>query len=515
MTTIAPVAGHGVEFLRMLNAKDDVGLLALLADDAQIVDELTRHWVRGRSAIGTALRTAFSRVSDVHSEALDLHVDAGRTSRSRRSSSTRRTTSTASRRAWSRRPRSCGAGPRPAGGSPWSTRSPGPPSGSATSARSRLSVELTGDQVRRRTRSTTRSGSTRRTPATPGAWRRRPAEADRPADSPGGPRRRRRSGASFGHDDDTLVRPPPAQLHLPGHPDRADLRAHGRAGPGGRGRRVRARDRDGPPLPDPGDRRARRADARGLVRPRGARARDEPGPPRDARERRDLPQPGAARQAGDDPRRAVRRAGGARASAPPGTRPSTWASDSTSRRSASGWTGSRRRSRSRGRCSPRTARRSTAATTGSRRPATSRGRSSRAARGSSSAGSGSSGPCAWPRSYADLTHWFAARARGPAAQDRGPRGLLRGDRARPGDDRADDARPRDGRGDRGRGAGDARRPSPEEGRVHLFAGTPEQCADAMRPYLDAGFTGFTFRNTVLRTPDQIAVAGELLRLIGG
>ena len=75
MTTIAPVAGHGVEFLRMLNAKDDVGLLALLADDAQIVDELTRHWVRGRSAIGTALRAAFSRVSDVHSEAIDLHVE--------------------------------------------------------------------------------------------------------------------------------------------------------------------------------------------------------------------------------------------------------------------------------------------------------------------------------------------------------------------------------------------------------------------------------------------------------
>jgi F420-dependent oxidoreductase-like protein len=56
---------------------------------------------------------------------------------------------------------------------------------------------------------------------------------------------------------------------------------------------------------------------------------------------------------------------------------------------------------------------------------------------------------------------------------------------------------------------------PPEGRTHLVAGTPEQCADTLRPYLEAGFTGFTFRNTVLRTPEQIAVAGELLRLIGG
>jgi alkanesulfonate monooxygenase SsuD/methylene tetrahydromethanopterin reductase-like flavin-dependent oxidoreductase (luciferase family) len=56
---------------------------------------------------------------------------------------------------------------------------------------------------------------------------------------------------------------------------------------------------------------------------------------------------------------------------------------------------------------------------------------------------------------------------------------------------------------------------PPERRGHETAGTPEQAADALRPYLDAGFTGFTFRNIVLRTPDQVAVAGELLRLIGG
>jgi hypothetical protein len=40
-------------------------------------------------------------------------------------------------------------------------------------------------------------------------------------------------------------------------------------------------------------------------------------------------------------------------------------------------------------------------------------------------------------------------------------------------------------------------------------------ADALRPYLDAGFTGFTFNNNVYATPERIAVLGELLRLVGG
>ena len=37
----------------------------------------------------------------------------------------------------------------------------------------------------------------------------------------------------------------------------------------------------------------------------------------------------------------------------------------------------------------------------------------------------------------------------------------------------------------------------------------------LRPYLDAGFTGFTFNNPIYRTPEAIARVGELLRLIGG
>ena len=45
------------------------------------------------------------------------------------------------------------------------------------------------------------------------------------------------------------------------------------------------------------------------------------------------------------------------------------------------------------------------------------------------------------------------------------------------------------------------------------ATTPDQGAEALRPYLDAGFTGFTFMNTVLRTPEAIGLAGEVLQLI--
>ena len=54
---------------------------------------------------------------------------------------------------------------------------------------------------------------------------------------------------------------------------------------------------------------------------------------------------------------------------------------------------------------------------------------------------------------------------------------------------------------------------PPERRAHVTVGTPEQTADALRPYLDAGFTGFTFNNSVFRTPEQIGAIGELLRLL--
>ena len=73
MISIAPVAGHGAEYLRMLDAKDEPGILALMADDAQIVDEITRRWYRGKHQIGLALREIFSRLADIQSRAEDMH----------------------------------------------------------------------------------------------------------------------------------------------------------------------------------------------------------------------------------------------------------------------------------------------------------------------------------------------------------------------------------------------------------------------------------------------------------
>jgi F420-dependent oxidoreductase-like protein len=56
---------------------------------------------------------------------------------------------------------------------------------------------------------------------------------------------------------------------------------------------------------------------------------------------------------------------------------------------------------------------------------------------------------------------------------------------------------------------------PPERRPHIRGGTPDQAAEALQPYLDAGFTGFTFNNSTYRTTDQIGAIGELLRLVGG
>jgi alkanesulfonate monooxygenase SsuD/methylene tetrahydromethanopterin reductase-like flavin-dependent oxidoreductase (luciferase family) len=61
----------------------------------------------------------------------------------------------------------------------------------------------------------------------------------------------------------------------------------------------------------------------------------------------------------------------------------------------------------------------------------------------------------------------------------------------------------------------ARENMPPERRPFINIGTPEQAADALRPYIEAGFRGFTFNNSVYRTPEQIGRVGELLRLVAG
>jgi F420-dependent oxidoreductase-like protein len=56
---------------------------------------------------------------------------------------------------------------------------------------------------------------------------------------------------------------------------------------------------------------------------------------------------------------------------------------------------------------------------------------------------------------------------------------------------------------------------PEERRPYVHVGLPEQVAEDLRPYLDEGFTGFTFNNNIYTTPEAITRVGELLRLVAG
>jgi F420-dependent oxidoreductase-like protein len=54
---------------------------------------------------------------------------------------------------------------------------------------------------------------------------------------------------------------------------------------------------------------------------------------------------------------------------------------------------------------------------------------------------------------------------------------------------------------------------PPERRAVMRALTPAQAAEALRPFVDAGFTGFTFGNSTLRNEAEIGLAGEVLRLV--
>jgi F420-dependent oxidoreductase-like protein len=56
---------------------------------------------------------------------------------------------------------------------------------------------------------------------------------------------------------------------------------------------------------------------------------------------------------------------------------------------------------------------------------------------------------------------------------------------------------------------------PPERRAFITVGSAQVAAEALKPYLDAGFTGFTFGNTIYRTPESMRALGETLRLIGG
>jgi F420-dependent oxidoreductase-like protein len=54
---------------------------------------------------------------------------------------------------------------------------------------------------------------------------------------------------------------------------------------------------------------------------------------------------------------------------------------------------------------------------------------------------------------------------------------------------------------------------PPARRAAFTPATPERAAEVLRPYIDAGFGGFTFNNPTLATPEAIGLGGELIKLL--
>ena len=54
---------------------------------------------------------------------------------------------------------------------------------------------------------------------------------------------------------------------------------------------------------------------------------------------------------------------------------------------------------------------------------------------------------------------------------------------------------------------------PEERRAGLIAATVPEAAEFLDRYIEAGFGGFIFRNAAARTPDAVALIGELIKLM--
>jgi F420-dependent oxidoreductase-like protein len=54
---------------------------------------------------------------------------------------------------------------------------------------------------------------------------------------------------------------------------------------------------------------------------------------------------------------------------------------------------------------------------------------------------------------------------------------------------------------------------PAERRAMVQAASPDKAAEILRPFIDAGFTGFSFNNAALPSVESLHVAGELIRLL--
>ena len=72
--TRTPLEAETERLLKLLDAMEFDALGAMLADDIQCVDEITRGWIRGRPAIDAYLEQLRNTVSDLHSHARDLHT---------------------------------------------------------------------------------------------------------------------------------------------------------------------------------------------------------------------------------------------------------------------------------------------------------------------------------------------------------------------------------------------------------------------------------------------------------
>jgi len=67
-------ATRTAELFRLLDAKDEAGLRAVWADDAQATDEITRGWIRGKGALDAYMRDNLPRMTDIHSTIDDVVV---------------------------------------------------------------------------------------------------------------------------------------------------------------------------------------------------------------------------------------------------------------------------------------------------------------------------------------------------------------------------------------------------------------------------------------------------------
>lgn len=114
--------------------------------------------------------------------------------------------------------------------------------------------------------------------------------------------------------------------------------------------------------------------------------------------------------------------------------------------------------------------------------------------------------------HADMTHWFAVGLEALKAKDE----ILRGHCEEVGRDPAEIERTTQAPVAIGATEKDAERLMefvPPERRRAIRPVTVAQAPDIIGPYVEAGFTGFTFNNTIYRTPEAIAVAGEALKLV--